>query len=104
MKPWDRAPCTAITLSLPFAYIAGKFLLTTAQYDGRHLADELLGRRPHHVLRHQPSFQARRSGRRLPGRRPLRPDPRPSDASLLAGTIQPHRDNGIAGQVSIANG
>jgi hypothetical protein len=33
MKPWDCAPCTAITLSLPFAYIAGKFLLTTAQYD-----------------------------------------------------------------------
>ena len=33
MKAWDRAPYTTITLSLPFAYIGGKFLLTTAQYD-----------------------------------------------------------------------
>jgi hypothetical protein len=33
MNAWDRAPYTTITLSLPFAYIGGKFLLTTAQYD-----------------------------------------------------------------------
>jgi Domain of unknown function (DUF929) len=33
MKAWDRAPYTTITLSLPFAYIGGEFLLTTAQYD-----------------------------------------------------------------------
>jgi hypothetical protein len=33
MKAWDRAPYTTTTLSLPFAYMGGKFLLTTAQYD-----------------------------------------------------------------------
>jgi hypothetical protein len=33
MNAWDRAPYTTITLSLPFAYIGGRFLLTTAQYD-----------------------------------------------------------------------
>jgi Domain of unknown function (DUF929) len=33
MKAWDRAPYTTTTLSLPFAYIAGTFLLTSAQYD-----------------------------------------------------------------------
>jgi hypothetical protein len=33
MNAWDRAPYTTIKASLPFAYIGGKFLLTTAQYD-----------------------------------------------------------------------
>lgn len=33
MNAWDRAPYTTIKTSLPFAYIGGKFLLTTAQYD-----------------------------------------------------------------------
>ena len=33
MKAWDRAPYTATPLSLPFAYMGGTFLLTTAQYD-----------------------------------------------------------------------
>jgi hypothetical protein len=33
MNAWDRAPYTTIMTSLPFAYIGGKFLLTTAQYD-----------------------------------------------------------------------
>jgi hypothetical protein len=33
MNAWDRAPYTTIRLSLPFAYVGGKFLLTTAQYD-----------------------------------------------------------------------
>lgn len=33
MKAWDRAPYTTINTSLPFAYMGGKFLLTTAQYD-----------------------------------------------------------------------
>ena len=33
MKTWDRAPYTTINTSLPFAYMGGKFLLTTAQYD-----------------------------------------------------------------------
>jgi hypothetical protein len=33
MKAWDRAPYTTTALSLPFTYIGGKFLLTTAQYD-----------------------------------------------------------------------
>jgi hypothetical protein len=32
MNAWDRAPYTNVTLSLPFAYLGGKFLLTTAQY------------------------------------------------------------------------
>jgi hypothetical protein len=31
MNAWD--PYTTIKTSLPFAYIGGKFLLTTAQYD-----------------------------------------------------------------------
>ncbi len=33
MNAWDRAPYTTIKTSLPFAYIGGRFLLTTAQYD-----------------------------------------------------------------------
>ena len=33
MKAWDRAPYTTVRLSLPFAYIGGRFLLTSAQYD-----------------------------------------------------------------------
>jgi hypothetical protein len=33
MNAWDRAPYTTIKTSLPFAYIGGKFILTTAQYD-----------------------------------------------------------------------
>ena len=33
MKAWDRAPYTSTNLSLPFAYMGGGFLLTTAQYD-----------------------------------------------------------------------
>ncbi|MDQ2875711.1 MAG: DUF929 family protein [Actinomycetota bacterium] len=33
MKAWDRAPYTTVTLSLPFAYVGGRFLITTAQYD-----------------------------------------------------------------------
>jgi hypothetical protein len=33
MTAWDRAPYTTIKTSLPFAYIGGKFLLTTSQYD-----------------------------------------------------------------------
>jgi hypothetical protein len=33
MNAWDRAPYTTIKTSLPFAYIGGKFLITTAQYD-----------------------------------------------------------------------
>jgi hypothetical protein len=33
MKAWDRAPYTSTNLSLPFAYMGGRFLLTTAQYD-----------------------------------------------------------------------
>jgi hypothetical protein len=33
MNAWDRAPYTTIKTSVPFAYIGGKFLLTTAQYD-----------------------------------------------------------------------
>ena len=38
MKAWDRAPYTTTTFSLPFAYIAGTFLLTTAQYDASAIA------------------------------------------------------------------
>jgi hypothetical protein len=38
MKAWDRAPYTTITLSLPFAYVGGRFLLTTAQYDASALS------------------------------------------------------------------
>jgi Domain of unknown function (DUF929) len=33
MRTWDRAPYTTINASLPFAYIGGRFLLATAQYD-----------------------------------------------------------------------
>jgi hypothetical protein len=33
MTAWDRAPFTAVKTSLPFAYLGGRFLLTTAQYD-----------------------------------------------------------------------
>ncbi len=33
MNTWDRAPYTTVKTSLPFAYIGGRFLLTTAQYD-----------------------------------------------------------------------
>jgi hypothetical protein len=33
MNAWDRAPYTTVKTSLPFAYIGGKFILTTAQYD-----------------------------------------------------------------------
>lgn len=33
MSAWDRAPYTTIATSIPFAYIGGKFVLTTAQYD-----------------------------------------------------------------------
>jgi hypothetical protein len=33
MNAWDGPPYTATTLSLPFAYIGGRFLLTTTQYD-----------------------------------------------------------------------
>ena len=33
MNAWDRAPYTTIKTSIPFAYIGGTFLLTTAQYD-----------------------------------------------------------------------
>jgi hypothetical protein len=40
MNAWDRAPYTTITLSLPFAYIGGKFLLTTAQYDASAISQK----------------------------------------------------------------
>jgi hypothetical protein len=33
LSRWDVAPYTAKTNSIPFAYIGGKFLLTTSQYD-----------------------------------------------------------------------
>lgn len=33
ISTWDRAPYTTTNASLPFAYMGGKFLLTTAQYD-----------------------------------------------------------------------
>jgi hypothetical protein len=33
MTAWDRAPYTTINASLPFVYIGGRFILTTAQYD-----------------------------------------------------------------------
>jgi hypothetical protein len=33
LSRWDVAPYTAKTGSIPFGYIGGKFLLTTAQYD-----------------------------------------------------------------------
>jgi hypothetical protein len=33
INTWDVAPYTTLTGSIPFAYIGGKFLLTSAQYD-----------------------------------------------------------------------
>jgi hypothetical protein len=38
MNAWDRAPYTTINTSLPFAYIDGRFLLTTAQYDASSIS------------------------------------------------------------------
>lgn len=33
MNAWVRAPYTTVKASLPFAYLGGRFILTTAQYD-----------------------------------------------------------------------
>jgi Domain of unknown function (DUF929) len=33
ISTWDRAPYTSTSDSIPFAFIGGKFILTTAQYD-----------------------------------------------------------------------
>ena len=38
MDAWDRAPYTAVSTSLPFAYLGGRFLLTSAQYDASALS------------------------------------------------------------------
>lgn len=38
MTAWDRAPYTTINASLPFAYLGGKYLLTTTQYDASALS------------------------------------------------------------------
>ena len=46
MKAWDRAPYTTINTSLPFAYMGGKFLLTTAQYDASAISRMKLLRPP----------------------------------------------------------
>jgi Domain of unknown function (DUF929) len=40
MNAWDRAPYTTIKASLPFAYIGGEFLLTTAQYDASAISQK----------------------------------------------------------------
>ena len=87
----------------PFAYIGGRFLLATAQYDASAIS--------------QMSFQAAattmsagtstvsryaEAAAGVPGRGLLRPDPRPAGTGLLPGTILSHRDNGTTRQVSIA--
>jgi hypothetical protein len=38
MSSWDRAPYTTVTASLPFAYIGGRFILTTAQFNASALS------------------------------------------------------------------
>ena len=39
MTTWDRAPYTTVATSLPFAYLGGKFILTSAQYDASALSN-----------------------------------------------------------------
>jgi hypothetical protein len=97
-------PYTTIKTSLPFAYIGGKFLLTTAQYDASAIsqmsfqaAASIMSSGTDPVSRHAEAAAGYLAADLCA------PDPRPADVGLVPGIIQPHRDIGFAGQVSIAS-
>ena len=85
ISTWDVAPYTAKAGSIPFAYIGGKFIVTSAQYNAAGDREyEVRDGGRHDDVGHERGLQAGGSGCWLPGRGPVRPDPRPARVGLLA--------------------